>query len=282
MEATLFQQPNPSRHPMEDYARIGATLRTFAVADGVTRLRYDPDDAFAPSGAFHAARIFCEEVVSYLDAHPACGRADASIAHAFDCANEAIRLLNERAGITAESDHDHADYFEAVGVAAVLCEHGHIHYGHVGDCRLVIYDAGMQIRVQTPDELGELKAYLLRSGQQDLLETRTLRATLRNRPMYRDRYGRSVSYGVFNGEPTVGHYMRFGSAPVTPGELVLLCSDGFTPLLAEMEVRQALDGFRSAGDGTRLDAALEAAIAPLVVRQPDKFDDDKTVIAIST
>lgn len=274
-----FRHPNALSHPMEDFCLVGPTGRAFAVADGVTQDRYTPTDFPNRSGAARAARLFCETVVACTGRNLRCD-SDSVLRPAFDEANRSIWQLNEAAGIAQPLNFLEHDYFGAVGVAAFLCddEVGHLHYGYVGDCRLVVLGTHGATKLETPDQVAAVGGYVQVQRFPSVLEQRrVVRSTLRNKPPLTYAQGRVAGYGVFTGEAGVRQYYRFGQCRLQEGDHVFLVTDGFFPMLADPACTRLFESFVSEGDRVALRRRL-ARLCDRLAAAAARFADDKAVV----
>jgi serine/threonine protein phosphatase PrpC len=275
MNVVVYQHSNENGHPEEDFYLIGHDQRIFAVADGVTRDRYTN----SWSGAAVAARLFCQLVIESLDMN----RQDLSICEfkrAFDRANGAIRSINEEAGIWHNTDYLENDYFGAVGVAAAICQDNCLYYGYVGDCSLVLLDSHGAVRFTTDDQVAPVRQYLdtLRSSSVMSPAARRwlVRSQIRNNSHYTDEAGTYIGYGVLTGEDGVRDFYRFGMERLNAGEVVILSSDGFAPLLAQSALREEI-GQLAAHSGRCIEAITRAHSELSLVR-PGILRDDITAV----
>jgi serine/threonine protein phosphatase PrpC len=281
MDILSFKQHNQVGHPMEDYCLIAACKCSFAVADGVTRTKYAKDDFPDNSGASQAAKLFCEVVTKHVTQHledrPRCS--DDLLREAFDEANRRIFTLNKEAGIQEHLDFVDNDYFGTVGASAYFCGEGHLHYGYIGDCRVVVFNSQHETKLQTPDQVEKMKSYLRRRSWEGKLRNRhLLHSTIRNNVDFVDEDGKTVGYGVLTGEQKAASYYRFGSLSVDPGDLVFLHTDGLSHFFSVPEFLGVFWTYIKDRDRHKFHTSISDICQRLGKSDPKKFGDDKALI----
>lgn len=267
-----------NRKPNEDCLLISKKYPIFAVADGVTRGIFKDKRYAYPAGARAAAAIFCFTVIEYLERHilPLRSRAKGGygvgedlIKKAFDGANAKIHELNENEGMEETHDWYTNDYFDCVGVAALLAKNT-IYYGYVGDCGLAIFDRTSTLKFQTKDQVANSLHHkeMRKIAQQKSMDRKAriayIHKNFRNNPS--GKY-----YGTFSGEKGVKTYHVAGNQKLAKGDLVILYSDGFAEYLKSKEFLRIV----RKGDKEALDdfAVLKALTSPA------KFGTDRTLIS---
>lgn len=273
-----FTQQNCGRaHPMEDVAALGAHDRCYVIADGVTRDSYSATE-IASSGSAAAATIFCESVLSFLKSS-SCD--DDCLNLAFDTANQQIGELNRANG--KGTDPISNDYFGAVGAAAFICDEGHLHFGYVGDCRIVVGGEKGKI-LETPDEVAPVRAYLSYLKAHGLesrdMRSRLIRSQVRNNASFHDASGHPAGYGVFTGEAGVRDFYRIGRVSLSSNDLVLLFSDGMAPIVELDEFVHLINGFPELYARRDLQERLGLLCHGLSGAEPEKYGDDKALILV--
>lgn len=262
MDIIEYRAANRRGHPDEDSAVCGPNRRAWAVADGVTRDRYRPDDFPDRSGAAQAARLFCDVLIGRLDRPVDCAGND-PLAAAFDAANAAIRHLNHRLGITARLDYGEYDYYGTVGAAVHLCAAGHLHLGAVGDCVVRVYDSAGALRLELPDGLADLRHYLA------------------THPAAHDEGGRPVGYGVLTGEPAALAFVRTARCTPRPGDRVVMATDGCLPLLDAPAFRERLRAFPVTDNTGAFRAWIATYCAERAAADSDTWSDDQALLIVT-
>jgi serine/threonine protein phosphatase PrpC len=278
ISTAIFTQQNYHRkHPMEDVAALGTNRHSYALADGVTRDSYSPAE-IRYSGSAKSAKIFCESVLSSLK-NANCD--DDSLRHAFDRANRGIGELNRADG--KGTDPIDNDYFGAVGAAAFICHERHLHFGYVGDCRIIVYGENGKI-LETPDDVAPVRAYLsyLKSHGMESKDTRSrlIRSHVRNNANFHGASGQQPGYGVFTGEIGVRDFYRVGRISLGNYNLILLFSDGMVPVVERDDFLRLINGFPERYEGRELQERMDLLCSTLGTLEPESYGDDKALILV--
>jgi len=260
--------------PNEDAFLISEKFPIFAVADGVTQSHY-PNGRYAlPYGAKEAANIFCEAIIDYLENNLDFKKADEkeiknAIKEAFNFTNQKIRELNEKHSIQKRMDYKEHDWFDTVGVVAIVVSKI-LYYGFVGDCGLAIFDKNNKKKFQTEDmvqpAVKRFKTMYPDSDVWDPLQRQFLiRKDFRNNPDKR------IGYGSFTGQLGVENYYALGKRKLTKGDMVVLYSDGFFELMKHPDFLGTLrSGKKNTLDSFGMKKAKE---------NHKKYGDDRTFVA---
>jgi serine/threonine protein phosphatase PrpC len=262
---------------MEDRLWCAPDDRAFAVADGVTAECYADADATNPSEPGLCAQAFCDTFRECLERHGlACS--DGLMRTAFREANLRIGEFNsQQMPSNGSQNFLDVDLFGTVGAAGYICDHGHLHYGHIGDCRLLV-EAGETVRLLTEDGVEPIRPFV-RSLELSVLERKVfVRSKLRNR-LYSIGDGlSSVGYGVLTGEDAALDFARFGVLALSGGDQITLFSDGVTPFIEQHEFRTMLRAVQAG-----LPPAFPEGVAAYWKEQEHagaRFSDDKVLISV--
>lgn len=276
MKALSFTQGNTKAKPNEDYLLCPPDNPIFAIADGVGRSRIN--GIYPELSSVYAAKKFCHSVTEALV------RRDYSMYSAFMVANIAIAELNSSHNITRETvDYFHNDYLACMGVAGRFDNHypRRFEYGFVGDCGILAYDANCMPKFLSDNRIAVLEQFREEWGFEDTKEKSIYwRSMLRNRPN-----APSMTYGAMTGEISALHYLKNGYIDLTPGDTLILFSDGIYPFIFNRGFREEIIvALKDNEDGALVHSYLSAYIVSMIPELKQKgiknLDDDKAFIAL--
>lgn len=211
----------------------------FAIGDGITR---DPSshmdfkkqnieeilaDYPNPSGARFVADIFCEAFVES-------GNKDVSrseIIRRFIQANRKIAQLNKKS--IKKVDYLVNDFYGSAAAGAVLSK-GKLFWGVIADCGVIIFSKTGKRKFQSPNSMAIFERFTKNGKIKFKWETaegrKLVRSQYRNNPKQMIN-GVCASYGALTGEKTAEAFIYTGVEDIANGDLIVVYSDGFEPLL---------------------------------------------------
>lgn len=254
----LSQQNNdPQGKPNEDYLLVDPANGIFIVCDGVTRLPVDgcyPQ----PSPSAQAAAIFATATHRVLAGGVPAIAPDMTLRTAIAAGNAAVADLNALHGHAIDYlEHDFAGTVAIVGLIAGPA----LHYAYLGDCAGYTAVVGSARRCTEP-QTAHVAQYRTNIGT-SRAATLEIRRAIRNHPEH--PYG----FGVFTGEPAALDFVTCGQLALSPGQTILLASDGLAPLL-DRRLAEVYDRLPS-----EIIALAEQLDVALGLRS-----DDKTLVSI--
>lgn len=150
---------------------------------------------------------------------------------------------NDRIFAEKQRDSDYARMACVLTLAIVDPENNQFLYAHVGDTRLYLLRDGSLIKVAKDHSF---VGFLEDTGR--LSEAAAMRHPKRNEI--------DKALGFLPQIDTPSDYIETGQSPFLPGDMLLLCSDGLTDLVAKTEITAILTGAGSLAEkGARLVAA---------------------------
>lgn len=196
-----------------------------------------------------AAQCLTDAALTHFGAHPGGRRMDAFLADALRDAQHRVRALS------TEYPHQRPP-----ATTAVLCvvEGRRACWAHVGDSRLYWFHDGAVTRTRDHSPLEAL----LQSGAIDA-------AAARHHPL-RNRVGRCVGGFEADVEPEIGT-----TVTLAPGDVLLLCSDGFWEAFDDAELTMAINAVTT--DEEALQAAVSALATQAVARNRPRADNTSLV-----
>lgn len=197
--------------PLEDYLIADPENQIYIVLDGVSRDKIDgvyPN----PSPAAAVAKIFGEEVKKALLAEQIPTTPDARLTSAIRTGNQAVANYN------AQSDD--WDFLPGVVGIVTLIQDDTFYYAYNGDCYgRLIRDGSIQ-PLTTP----QTQAIHDHKGEFTADQVRNEICNNKSHP---------YSYGVYTGQPEAMDFVETGSFALTPGDRIVLSSDGMENLFAD-------------------------------------------------
>lgn len=223
--------------PREDFFAFDVKTGAFAVADGVGLWEGIEYTGRYPSssGSGRLSRAFCQAFVRYFKKHPRAG-----IVTGFIAGNTAAKKVNRH-----RSKYDvfqkHRGFFAAT--AAMIHLKGQtLEWAHLGDAGVMVIGPKGEVRLRRdscpnyfpwPSDVGCYKSSTW---------TFFARTLARNAV---DKENRPMGYGVITGELEAIHYLESGALKLSPDEVVVLYTDGFTPYLEVPEFRRQISQLES-------------------------------------
>jgi serine/threonine protein phosphatase PrpC len=208
--------------PNEDAYFVDVAARAFSVVDGVTRSRDQSGRYPDPSPAKKAADLVVATASKVLNVVPR-NCPESLLRFAFRSANEAIRGY---AADLPKNDYLFNDYPGAV-TTMLLIDGDFATYAHIGDCILLHIDEDGRVTRLTEEQTAKAQDWVLSSSVplSDLERYRKLRMRCRN---IKDS---PYCFGVLTGEPIAETFVTVGRRQLSPGDVLILLSDGFGPFL---------------------------------------------------
>lgn len=228
--------------PNEDFCWFDAEAGAALVLDGVTRDREagrypNPSPARLASEAFAAA---ARAALRSSAAMPP----DERLARAAREGNQAVAAMNRAFA---------GDFLPGtVGILALLCDR-RLHYICLGDANGILFSTGAALRFTH----SQTDAVHRRRGEWSAHQIRT---QICNHPDH------PCGYGVWNGQDSARHFLCWGSLPLRPGDMLLLCTDGLDPFL------------RAAGEASLAGLSPEALLARAMAYTEGAWMDDRTAV----
>ena len=228
--------------PIED--RYYTSENEAIIADGITR---DPigisnllecsqqeflDKYPRPSGAELAAQEICDTF----------SKTNGSLKDRLIQCNKSVKNLNDKYII--DCNYLENDYYGAVA-ACIHIENSTLDYAYICDCGIIIYDDIGNIKFQTEDDKEVYSdPYINQIGiPWNLPESRVIvRRDYRNN-INNIKNGKCVSYGALTGEKEAINFIKYGQISLSPKDIVLVYSDGFTNFLHDTEFIAQLINF---------------------------------------
>jgi serine/threonine protein phosphatase PrpC len=208
----------PDNKPLEDYVFVDVEKRIYIVCDGVTRSLVNGEYP-QRSPASRASETFARTAmgtllnsISHLDPQN-------SLRLAVIEGNRAVKKLNDRE--FSNPDYLENDLAGTVSIIGIIYK-GIFHYAYIGDVCGYLVDRKNAIRFTSP-QTAKVAEYRKREGF-------TKGATLRIRRDFRNNKDSEYGYGVFTGEFSALDFVEYGRITLTPGQTLVLCSDGLVDL----------------------------------------------------
>lgn len=210
--------------PCEDYCLLDTENGVFIVMDGCPRIVRSGNYP-SPSPGLEAAKIVAESIRSAFIEHTAsgCSKKEA-LWKAVVTANDRLGQFNRER--FPEPDLLENDLAAALGIAAVL-DGSTLRYIYAGDPYGFVVSGDTIRQFTTPQTSGfeSVIADLRNQGKTSQEEIqKVLYGELRNRP-------HPHGFGAFTGEEHAAKFFESGQIEIRSGDRLLLCTDGFEPLL---------------------------------------------------
>ena len=270
-----FEKMTPvyEAQPREDYTAVSAKYPIFVVADGVTLKRDQEGNYPDPSGAYEAAKLFCEKVIEEAEKVYE-NFSESDIQNVFAAGNTAVKKLNDSHGIVeGKLDFRGFDYFSTT-TSFALIKDGILYWWTMHDCGLEVLSPAGDVLFRAPKVVPNKERFFV--GQTELTETelnKAIRSTYRNKL---GEQGELVGYGVVTGEEAGLAYLSRGTKEVATGSTVVLFSDGFENYVELKEFNTLL-----AENNQNKEELLEKYSEEKIKESPKLFGQERTVVAIT-
>ena len=238
--------------PNEDLLLVDQENHIFILLDGITRVHREYADLPGKSAALDVGEIFLQTAYAYMLAHLEEPDTDLMLRQAVLLGNAAILPYRQQ-----KSLEQWQFYPGALGILSILREN-RLHYAYLGDC-LAAHVRGSEKSI---------------FGRQEQLQTiAQMRVPkLEMYEKYCNHPESPLGYGIFNGDETVEALLDQGIRHITPGDTVILCSDGLGPYLCNTDVAD----LRQLSVDEILNASTAYDVPPFA-----NYADDKTIIKLS-
>lgn len=183
--------------------------------------------------------------------------------------NESIKKLNKK--YIKNCDYLQNDYYGAVASTALI-ENGYLNYAYICDCGVIVYDKNGNVKFQTEDDKEKYSdPYCNNIGiPWNLPEARVIvRRDYRNN-LNNIKDGRCVSFGALTGEDSAIFFIKEGKIKLDINDIVIVYSDGFTPLLHIKEFINEIINFNK--------TSFENYIKKISKIDYEKYGKEKTLI----
>jgi len=230
----------------------------FATADGITWKGRGGENFPFPSPPKECAdiftRIFVEEgekIYKKIDPQ----NYEELIRSIFNKANEEIRKFNENRLRGQEINYWDVD-FAHISASGIFINGNYLYYGVIGECGVRVYRKGEKIFETKPinwahkdessigyqifqEELKKLEEEIQKlqsfGGFSVRDRERLGRKYFRNKVLRKEENGKEIiipyGYGVLSGEEDALYFLDIGIIPLELGDLIVVYSDGFVPVL---------------------------------------------------
>ena len=269
---------NRETKPNEDFYKADDRLGIYLLADGITSTPGADELYPSPSGGEMVARLFCDTVYRQLY-QLTDGIASEKIRQAVLFANQEIYALNTVHHRYEMANFLNIDYFGCVGTVLVATEVG-FQILHIGDT-MVLLARKNHLQLLTENQTKNVADYKNKVRNRPDFSARDLtiaiRRDFRNNIDASGLDGERVGYGAFTGQAGVADFIREDDICLQDGDVVLMLSDGFEPLvsntLSNLQASQEL--INRLGDGDTFFRWLLSENARF-----ETSSDDKTAIII--
>ncbi len=232
----------PWKKEREDSLFLDDQKKVLVVADGVSRTKNEQREYPYPSPALMASKVASEAMGKSLLAHEEVSEDD--VRQAFADGNTAVRKLNEELGLWENHDYYIRDFAGAVASCAIE-KGGEIVYGYIGDCGIAHVSASGEILWHSDDDVAAARpGFPPMEGEPAFAKATTkvkerfvkVRRDFRNNPTANYK-----TFGVLTGEDTALAYVKTGQRSYSPGDVLVVYSDGISPFVFEdLEFRKLL------------------------------------------
>lgn len=260
-----------ANHPQEDFFIISNKYPIFIVADGVT-LNFDNEKDYPKeSGAFEAAKIFCQAAISEAEKRYD-NFEEKDLKEVFEHGNYAVLEYNIFQNRTKNTiNHFDIDFFSTTA-SFVLIKNKKVYWWSLCDAGLALFNKKGDKLFKSPDGWQHFPKDW-KEGKNNKEKIITRHRDYRN-TIGED--GKLSGYGVADGEETAVYYLNSGVLDVKKGDIVFVYTDGFEnyislPIFIELFKVWPED----------LDDWLNRIISEKSKEDLHKFGAEKTLIAIS-
>lgn len=221
--------------PQEDSYSHNYEKGIFAVADGITHDE-NPDGSYPnPSDSAEVAKIITTEIVKYLETAEF---SEQSIKEAFIQASQKVEEYNKTRPFY--KDRESNGYTIGAAIASVgWVKENKLIYGVLDDCFISIFSEDYIDHPILKSYVDHSANYLDKVHKWEDIETRKhWRKDIRNNTFVYE--GIEYGYGAIDGRDGFIKYLQVGTEDLKKDDLVCVYSDGFIPLLIDIELIKQL------------------------------------------
>jgi len=258
-------------HPQEDFLFLSKKYPIFVVADGVTLNIKEGEEYPRKSGAFKAAKIFCETVITEAEKRYENFK-KSDLPEIFEAGNRAVRDYN----ISCDRSENTINYYDidlfSATASFVLIKDSKVFWFSLCDSYMAVYGKSGKQKFVSPD--GWL--YFPKNWEEGANTKEKIVIRHRDYRNAIDRGGRPSGYGVVSGQERARNYLNRGALDVGEGDLVFLYTDGFENYF---ETKEFIELFRAWPEN--LGKKIDEIISKKSKEDLKKFGAEKTLIAIA-
>lgn len=219
---TTKQHYSLNNRPQEDYLALSSEFPIFAVADGVTLNLAKGKKYPEQSGAFEAAKIFCQTVIAEAEKrYPAFKERD--LREIFEAGNVAVRQYNISQGRTRKTiNYFDIDLFSATASFALI-KNRKAYWFSLCDSGVMLFNKKGKEIFSDPDGW----IHFPKNWKEGAYDREKIIERHRD---YRNAVspgGKLIGYGVVDGEDYAELYLNSGALKLKAGDLLFLHTDGF-------------------------------------------------------
>jgi len=225
------------KRPFEDAMKYDMESGVFAIADGVGLWEGIEYQGRYPkkSGSAKLAKAFCDGFIRHHKKNPT-----SDILESFKAGNRVAGKVN--IGRSKYDAFRKQNGLFAATVAIALLKGRKLEWAHVCDAGIAIIGKGGVLKMKK-DGCGDSFPW-----PKDIAKYESSTRTFFWRTIVRNGIGltgKPQGYGVVTGEPEVEHFIERGTYTLSPGEAVVLFSDGFAPYLELSSFKKLIVGASS-------------------------------------
>jgi len=274
---TFFTTKQPflkATHPQEDFLFFSNRYPIFVVADGVTLNPGKGKRYPKKSGAFEAAKIFCQAVVSETEKRYENFK-EKDLLEIFRAGNSDVRQYNISQGRTKRTiNYFDVDLFSTTASFALI-KNKKVYWFSLCDAAVAHFNKRGK-RLFTSAGCWDICRGYLPKNWQEFSEKEKLIALHKNYRNKISQSGQLIGYGVINGEESAEFYLNKGVLKIKIGDLLFLYTDGFENYF---KLKKFVELFKLWPEN--IDRELNKLIAKKSKQNLRKFGAEKTLIAIA-